>query len=82
MPPLREQPAKTAPSDMETWLQSLPADRQSYIAGRYQYGYDTGFEAGQSKATHEMKLNGILIPLAIVAFPLGIAAQRLLNLVN
>lgn len=69
-------------TEMESWLNSLPADRKLFIASQYRNGYDAGLTGGTEKADREIRLNRILIPLSIAALVFGVLGQRYLHLIN
>lgn len=60
------------------WIATLTQDQKLYLAARYEAGRSNGFSDGVSKAEREIRLNKILIPVAVFAPFVGMLIQRYL----
>lgn len=77
-------PITTLPTNeqISQWRAAQTDGFQLYLQILHANGHDEGFQQGVEKANQALRLNRILIPLCILAFPLGVLGQRYLQLIN
>lgn len=62
--------------DPAAWIASLTPEQKLFLASRYEAGRSDGFAAGTEKANRQIRMNKILLPVAVFAPFVGLLVQR------